>query len=97
MLDIDQNCIAALTIDPDILQQIRRQRLRTMRIQDQNSYSDMDHILAELEWADNLFRGNPTWPVIDVTQRAVEETAAIILKILNDRGLTHSHTEIGQL
>jgi regulator of PEP synthase PpsR (kinase-PPPase family) len=94
---IDQNCVFALTIDPDILQQIRKQRLKTMRVSSKSNYSDMEHILDELDWADNLYRGNPTWPVIDVTQRAVEETAAIILKVLSDRGLAHTHNEIGQL
>ena len=94
---IDQNSVFALTIDPDILQQIRKQRLKTMRVSSKSNYSDMEHILDELDWADNLYRGNPTWPVIDVTQRAVEETAAIILKVLSDRGLAHTHNEIGQL
>ena len=94
---VDQNCVFALTIDPDILQQIRKQRLKTMRVNNKSNYSDMEHILDELDWADNLYRGNPTWPVIDVTQRAVEETAAIILKVLSDRGLAHTHNEIGQL
>lgn len=94
---VDQNCVFALTIDPDILQQIRKQRLKTMRVNNKSNYSDMEHILAELDWADDLYRGNPTWPVIDVTQRAVEETAAIILKVLSDRGLAHTHNEIGQL
>ena len=57
----------------------------------------MNHIFDELEWADSLYRANDEWPVIDVTQRAVEETAAIILKVLRDRGLVHEFGEIGQL
>jgi regulator of PEP synthase PpsR (kinase-PPPase family) len=57
----------------------------------------MDYILAELEWSEELFRQNPQWPVIDVTRRAVEETAAIILKIMGERGLTHVDGEAGQL
>jgi [pyruvate, water dikinase]-phosphate phosphotransferase / [pyruvate, water dikinase] kinase len=95
--DIDQRSIFALTIDPDTLQQIRKQRLKTMRVAKKSNYGDIGYILAELDWADGLFRGNPQWPVIDVTQRAVEETASIILKILADRGLTKRHGDIGQL
>ena len=95
--DIDQRRIFGLTIDPDTLQHIRKQRLKTMRVSNRSSYGELDYILAELDWADELFRSNPTWPVIDVTQRAVEETAAIILKTLSDRGLSHQHNEIGQL
>ena len=56
---------------------------------------------AELEWAEDLYRQNPSWPVIDVTRKAVEETAAIIIKIMNDRGLARELAgavrEAGQL
>ena len=62
-----------------------------------SNYSDMDYILAELDWAEDLFRRYPSWPVIDVTRKAVEETAAIILKILGERGLSTDTRESGQL
>ncbi|MEL6345937.1 MAG: pyruvate, water dikinase regulatory protein [Myxococcota bacterium] len=99
--DADQRRVFALTIDPESLQEIRRQRLKTMRIPSRTNYSDMDYILAELEWAEDLYRANPMWPVIDVTQKAVEETAATIIKIMNDRGLGRGLAgtvrEVGQL
>jgi regulator of PEP synthase PpsR (kinase-PPPase family) len=57
----------------------------------------MDYILAELEWSEVLFRQNPSWPVIDVTKRAVEETASIIVRIMNERGLGRDVGEVGQL
>jgi regulator of PEP synthase PpsR (kinase-PPPase family) len=97
LFEIDQNSIFALTIDPDVLQQIRKQRLKTLMVSNRSSYSDIEHIWAELDWADQMYRRNPTWPVIDVTKRAVEETSSIILQAMADRGLAHSHTEIGQL
>ena len=97
LFDIDQDRIFSLTIDAEILQQIRKQRLKTMRVQSKSTYSSMDYILAELDWDDALFRQNTTWPVIDVTQKAVEETAAIVLSIMSDRGLTHNFGEVGQL
>ena len=61
------------------------------------NYSDMDYILAELEWAEDLYRRNPSWPVIDVTRKAVEETAATILKVLGERGISWDTRESGQL
>lgn len=97
LAEIDQQRIFGLIIDPSTLQRIRKQRLKTMRVSNRSSYGELDYILAELEWADNLFRGNPTWPVIDITQRAVEETAGIILNTLSDRGLSNQHNEVGQL
>lgn len=95
--EIDQNRIFALTIDPQKLQDIRQQRLKTMRVVGSETYSDMDYILAELEEAEQLFRRNRQWPVINVTNKAVEETAASILALLYQRGLSKERTEAGQL
>ena len=44
-----------------------------------------------------LFRQHPSWPVIDVTRRAVEETAAIIVRIMSERGMGSDVGEVGQL
>jgi len=68
-----------------------------MRMPGHSSYGDLDYILAELEWAEHLMREHPTWPVIDVTRKAVEETAATILRIMNERGLEKAVGEVGQL
>jgi regulator of PEP synthase PpsR (kinase-PPPase family) len=86
--DVDPLRIFALTIDPHRLQEIRHRRLQAMRMSDRTNYGQLDYILAELDYAHDLFARNKEWPVIDVTGKAVEETAAIILKILADRGLT---------
>jgi len=84
---VDPARVFALTIDPDTLRSIRQSRLRSMRMGKPMNYDDIDYILAELEYAEGLFRAQPMWPVIDVTNKAVEETAAVILRVLNDRGL----------
>ncbi|MEN0066704.1 MAG: pyruvate, water dikinase regulatory protein [Myxococcota bacterium] len=84
---VDQRRVFALTIDADALQAIRVARMRAMGMARRMNYSDMHYILAELEYADDLFRRHREWPVIDVTGKAVEETAATILGILHDRGL----------
>jgi len=85
--DVDDNRVFGLTIDPEALQEIRLARIRSMGMQRHVNYCDMDYILAELEYANTLFLGNRQWPIINVTGKAVEETAATILGILNDRGL----------
>ena len=84
---VDPARVFALTIDPDTLRSIRQSRLRSMRMGKPMNYDDIDYILAELEYAEGLFRAQPMWPVIDVTNKAVEETAAVILRVLDDRGL----------
>ncbi len=89
--------VFALTIDPESLQHIRRQRLRTMRLREGSSYGDIGYILAELEYAEQIFRRNRQWPVINVTRRAVEETAQIIISHLTGEGVISDRREVGQL
>lgn len=95
--ELDQRKLFGLTVDPETLADIRRERLATMRVMGRSNYGDMDYILAELEWSEVLFRQHPSWPVIDVTKRAVEETAAIIVRIMSERGLGRDVGEVGQL
>jgi len=89
----DQRRVFALTIDAEALQAIRIARMRAMGMARRMNYSDMHYILAELEYADDLFRRHREWPVIDVTGKAVEETAATILGILYDRGLARTDAD----
>ena len=95
--DVDPRRIFALTIDPEHLQEIRRRRIEQMRMSDRTNYCQMDYIMAELDYAHDLFDRNRDWPVIDVTNKAVEETAANILKVLAARGLATHVGEVGQL
>jgi len=94
--EVDPRRVFALTIDPEALRKIRIERLETMRL-DRLNYSQMDYILAELDDAHALYSRNREWPIIDVTAKAVEETAAVILRVLLERGLTLDTSEAGQL
>jgi regulator of PEP synthase PpsR (kinase-PPPase family) len=82
--DLKHPLIVGLTINPDRLVEIRRNRLLTLHDKNESDYIDMEAIKAELAHARRLFtqRG---WPVIDVTRRSIEETAAAILNVYNRR------------
>lgn len=95
--EVDQRRVFALTIDPPALQGIRRARVQTMGMRRDVNYDDLDYILAELGYAEDLFRQHRDWPVLDVTGKAVEETAATILGILHDRGLVPPSGDPSQL
>lgn len=97
LFQIDPRRIFALYIDPHALQRIRRARLKAMGMPDATNYGDIDYILAELEYSETLFKRNPLWPVIDVTTKALEESAATILQILQERGLAAAPGEVSQL
>ena len=53
-----------------------------MKDQKLKEYTDLDSIKKEIEDSKILFKKN-NWPIIDVTRRSVEETAASILKIID--------------
>ncbi len=74
-------CIIGLVADPDRLADIRRNRVAIMKDHKIKEYTDLEHIKKEVEDSRRLFKKN-NWPIIDVTRRSVEETAASILKII---------------
>ena len=75
------SCIIGLIADPERLSDIRRNRVAIMKDQNLKEYTDLKFIKKEIEDSKNLFKRN-NWPIIDVTRRSVEETAASILKII---------------
>ena len=90
LYEIDQTKIYGLTIDPAALHAIRHTRIRHLGLDVTTNYGHLEHIYMELEYAHDIFRRNPTWPVIDVTSRAVEETATVILRIHDERQKTRT-------
>ena len=76
--------VFALTISPRALFEIRRARLEHLGV-DGSGYADMEQIQRELAWARDIVRAHPDWTVVDVTNRAVEETASEILKHYTSR------------
>ncbi len=74
-------CIVGLIADPERLADIRRNRVAIMNDHKIKDYTNLDFIKKEVDDSKNLFKKN-NWPMIDVTRRSVEETAASILKII---------------
>lgn len=76
--------IVGLTISPEVLLQIRRNRLLSINSTDETSYTDLEVIKEELLEARKLFT-KYNWPVIDVTRRSVEETSANIIQHFQEK------------
>lgn len=76
--------VVGLTTSPDRLIQIRRNRLLSLGQAPETDYVDNDAVLGELAFARRMF-ADRGWPVIDVTRRSIEESAAAIIKLLTDR------------
>lgn len=71
--------VVGLTISPDRLQQIRKTRLQSLKQEEDTNYVDMENLQREVAESRKLFTKHK-WPVIDVTRRSVEETAATIMQ-----------------
>ena len=75
--------IIGLTTSPERLVQIRKSRLSSVGESRQTNYIEEDIIKEEVLMAKRLFVKNK-WPVIDVTRKSIEETAAAVLEYLRE-------------
>lgn len=71
--------VVGLTINPDRLLAIRKTRLQSLNHEADTNYVDMEYMQREINESKKLFQKH-RWPVIDVTKRSVEETAATIIQ-----------------
>ncbi len=76
--------IVCLIAAPERIAEIRRHRAMMLADRNLGDYVDRDRITAEIAYSRRICAKN-RWPVIDVTRRSVEESAATILKLLHDR------------
>lgn len=79
-----ERCIG-LIIEPYQLTNIRRERLKSLGLASGANYANMERILEEIEYAEKVIK-RVACPTIDVSKKAVEETASIILDIIKRRG-----------
>ncbi len=80
LFNLPHNKIVGLTIKPHILNEIRQERLRALGLVSSAEYASMERILRELEYAERLMK-RLGCPIIDVSNKAVEETAGKILQL----------------
>lgn len=73
-----------LTNDPNILVQLRRNRLNMLNERNETDYTDLEKVKSEVAEARRFF-GARGWPVIDVARRSIEETAAQIMSMVQER------------
>tara|TARA_B100001057_G_scaffold248116_1_gene248363 strand:- start:6467 stop:7291 length:825 start_codon:yes stop_codon:yes gene_type:complete len=74
------SCVVGLNTEPERLVDIRKNRMNVIKETENKSYTDLNKIKREVENAKNTFK-KYRWPIIDVTRKSVEETAASIIKI----------------
>jgi len=86
LLEVDTKRIIGLTNSPDTLNRIRMERLKALGLSGSANYAKLDRILEELDYSEKIMK-TLKCPVINVANKAIEETAGIIIDILKENGV----------
>jgi regulator of PEP synthase PpsR (kinase-PPPase family) len=81
--------VVGLTTSADRLIQVRRNRLLSLNQAPETAYVDQEAVTREVAYARRMF-ADTGWPVIDVTRRSIEETAAAIVQLVTERDAERS-------
>ena len=73
-------CVVGLSTEPERLADLRKNRMNSFKENELTNYTNLENIKDEVKKAKKTFQ-KYKWPVIDVTRKSVEETAASIIKI----------------
>ena len=81
LFELPRGKVVGLTISPNQLYEIRKERLLALGLRHQSSYASLERILLELEYSDKIMK-KLGCPVFNVTNKAVEETAGKLLELI---------------
>lgn len=84
--EIDPKKIIGLTNSPEVLNNVRTNRLKALGLSSSANYAKLDRILEELEYSEQIMK-KIGCPVINVANKAIEETAGDILDIMKEKGI----------
>ncbi|WP_321371551.1 pyruvate, water dikinase regulatory protein [uncultured Desulfuromusa sp.] len=80
VFQVDQNRIVCLIMDSEVLQKIRRARIKHYKTE--SNYTDLGQIFNEMEMVYDLTKKNKQWHIVDTTNKSVEETAREIISMV---------------
>jgi len=86
VFEINPKKIIGLINTPEKLNSIRQERLKALGLSSNASYANLERILQELDYSEKIMKKTGC-PVIDVSNKAIEETAGIILDIMKENGI----------
>lgn len=77
---VDPRRVFGLMVDPDLLVEVRRTRMKHMGMEPGSGYGDPRGVRDELDWCRRVFAAHPQWTLLEITGKAIEETASLILE-----------------
>lgn len=86
LYQINQKKIVALTIKAEQLASIRQKRMKKFNLEVNNTYSALKSVQKEVSYAESIFAMPPVWPIINVTNKSIEEIAQEAISILAKKG-----------
>lgn len=81
IFEIPRNKCIGLTISPEKLNKVRKERLKALGLNRASNYASLERIFEELDYAERIMK-RIGCPIIDVTNKAIEETASLIIHTL---------------
>ena len=87
LFEIPAKKIIGLTNSPEKLNEIREERLKYLGLSTSSNYASMERIFDELDYSEQIMK-KIGCPVINVANKAIEETSAFILSLLKKNGIT---------
>jgi len=84
LFDLPPGRVCGLTIDPVRLAELRLAREEYLG-GNTGDYADLDSVRREVEYGQLIFRSHPQWPVVDVTDKPIEEIASEVLALIGER------------
>ncbi len=94
LFELRRPMVVGLTTAPRRLIEIRRNRLLSLNERTETAYVDEERVEKEVAYARRMFADNG-WPVIDVTRRSIEETAAAVIKLFQEREVRANPDVVG--
>jgi len=85
--NINPKKIIGLTNTPEKLNKIRQERLKALGLSSNANYANIERILQELDYSDSIMK-KLGCPVIDVSNKAIEETAGIIIDLMKENSVS---------
>lgn len=93
LFDLPRKRAVGLVVKPERLSQLRKVRVQKLGTLPQG-YADFDHIRKEMAYAYHVFERRRDWPIVDVTNKSIEEAAAEVVALLGHSFEQHDRLEI---
>ncbi|HEX6303291.1 MAG TPA: pyruvate, water dikinase regulatory protein [Anaerolineales bacterium] len=93
LFELPRKRVVGLVVKPERLSQLRKVRAQKLGIVPQG-YADLEHIRKEITYAYEIFERRRDWPIVDVTNKSIEEAAAEVVALLGHSFEHHDRLEI---